>query len=116
MTASFPPPDVRNHPRPGRHLCAVEDPSLRIVDQTTARLVALNETLDHLGKCGADLMQQSKQERTDRKRLRAEVYAEIQRLVAPEPEIRVATAAEIAARETAGVNKDRNVGDALIPR
>jgi hypothetical protein len=58
-----------------------------VVDQTTARLQALNATLERVAADGRDPMLQSQGERLDRKRVRREVYAEILRLVGPEDRV-----------------------------
>jgi hypothetical protein len=60
-----------------------------LVDQTTARLNALNETLRAIALSSSDPMLQSQAERNERELLRREVYAEIGRLVGPEPVVEV---------------------------
>ncbi len=62
-------------------------PAADPVAQTTERLNALNATLVLLGDAAKDPTQQSKEERAARRKLRADVYAEIARLIGPEERV-----------------------------
>lgn len=77
------------HPR-RQKACYAGQVENDLAAQTTARLVALNATLAELARAGADPLLQSKQERTDRRKLRGDVYAEIARIVGPADRIELA--------------------------
>lgn len=57
------------------------------VDQTTARINALNETLRAISTSASDPMLQSQAERNERKLLRRSIYEELGRLVGPEEKV-----------------------------
>ncbi len=63
------------------------------VDQMTARIVALNDTLRLLEAQSRDTTLQSRPERVARATLRREVHEELSRCCAPPVEIRIATGA-----------------------